>query len=130
MKLEKLTISELMMMEQQINQELQTRNLNFWKVIDELNILEIQAKKFKEKENKLKNLCEEIRELEKLDFSVVRYDSKNVGFLNFQKPKIDDEFYAVIFEKESQQLLNNKKNPVSDKEINQMKSIFNLGDTK
>ena len=93
----------------------------------------IKIKELKRKIGKLEEeilieeeTSEELLKLKEIGFSIVFYDSESIGLINFSKPKIEDNYYGVVFNFLKYELKNERENPVLNNELEKIKKILKI----
>jgi hypothetical protein len=68
-----------------------------------------------------------VKELKKLGFTLVYFESERFGFINYNHPKIDGKFYSIHMENGD---LTKKRDDVSDEDFEAVKNLLKLNEEK
>jgi hypothetical protein len=125
MNLENLTHNELLKLKEQIEIKLYSKN-DFWNAVVDLKELDQKRDEIDKKFWDIKEQQPQIKKLTDLGFTLVIYSPDNVGFLNYEKKKIGENFHGCSFNKEENKLnFTNYEKPTLE-EINEIEKILNI----
>ena len=124
MNIENLSKKELNELKSKI--ELRLRGGSFLETLSKIK--ELEQKKIKLNEEILleEETSKEFQKLKEIGFSVVFYNVENIGLINYSKSKIKGSYYGVDLNLLKYELKNERKNPVSTDELEEIKKILNI----
>lgn len=124
MDIENLSKKELKELKSKI--ELKLRASSFVGSLMKIKKLKQKIGKLEEEILREEETSEELLKLKEIGFSIVFYDSESIGLINFSKPKINDNYYGVVFNYLKYELKNKKENPVSNDDFEAIKKILKI----
>lgn len=124
LNIDELSKEDLLALKEEINHRL--KGVSFWDTVDALNAIDNQISKLRLKKEKIERSCEQLKKLKELGFSLVVFEEKRVGFINYSIEKIDNKYYA--FNMQGDEIFNSSKNSqvLCDEDIKAIEKIFSL----
>lgn len=124
MNIENLSKKELQELKIQI--ELKLNGNSFSETMKKVLDLYKQKEELSKKASEILHLNKEVIELKNLGFITIIYSSEHLGFINYQMPKINDEYYSLSFDFLQNKWVNNPDNPMNEDDVKRIKEIIKL----
>jgi len=127
--IEKLTEEELKELHAQISNKL----FGFWGAISELQDINKEERQLvnyiTQKRQGAILRSPQVNALTEFGFKIVihdHHDNLYISIINYHKPKKEDEYYGVEFDKQTNSLLLNDKNPLSNEDLQKIRDILEI----
>jgi len=124
--IDKLSKKQLKDLQLQIERKL----YGFWDIVKELAKVEREEADIQKYIEGKKDLVfaksEQMQALDRIGFTIVIHKNDRVSIINYSKPKKNDEFYGITFDKETNSILSQEENPLSDEDMKKIKEILEI----
>gem|GEM_PF-5515568 len=130
MDFKNMTVPDILGLQDQLQKELNSRTNDLYSTILAITEIEKKAERtqnfFAKKIKNLKNKNEELKELEKLGFSVFMYSGGNIGILNYEINDKPDSRYGCEIDIQNKEVITRENFYISLNDMSKIKEILKL----
>lgn len=125
-----MTVPDILGIQDQLQKELNSRTNNLVDTLFAIQEIESKATRTQNFYNKkiqdLKNKNQELKELEKLGFSVFMYSGGNIGIINYEIKDRPDSYYGLEVDIENKEIVFRENFYMEVSQMSKIKEILKL----
>lgn len=130
MDLKNMTVPDILGLQDQLQKELNSRTNNLVDTLFAIQEIESKATRtqnfYSKKIQDLKNKNQELKELEKLGFSVFMYSGGNIGIINYEIKDRPDSYYGLEVDIENKEIVFKENFYMEVSQMSKIKEILKL----